>query len=88
MTQLPPATFALLQNLRSAHTTLFPIQNENQVRPDTTEDDSDQGKSLMEQRILMIKAVLGGWMRALEGEEGKNGAHCTRYFILFFQVIL
>lgn len=84
MTQLPPATYALLETLKSAHTNLFPVQTLNQFRPDTSDDDSDQGRILTEQRIKLSKAVLGGWMRALEGEEGKNGAHSTRFVIFYF----
>mgnify|MGYP001574074484 FL=1 len=62
---------------------MFPVSAGNSiVRPDTTDDDTDAGRSVLSDRAGFIRVVLGGWMDSLAQEEGKNGSHgqsnCTR----------
>lgn len=76
-TQLPQATYSLLQTLRPAHAKAFPVDaTRTPCRPETLEDDTAAGRVDFGQRAALIRLVLGGWMEGLGAEEGKNGSHC------------
>lgn len=72
-TQFPQATHALLETLRPAHDNQFP-SHDVQARPDTADEDTAEGRTRLAQSVALIRAVSGGWLRSLEGDEGKNGA--------------
>lgn len=72
-TQFPQATHALLETLRPAHDSMFP-SHDVQARPDTADEDTAEGRTRLAQSVALIRAVSGGWLRSLEGDEGKNGA--------------
>ncbi|GAA6058026.1 hypothetical protein JCM3770_003979 [Rhodotorula araucariae] len=60
---LPHATAALLRGLVPIYANAFPAGS---VQPDTTEIATPQLKQDAEQKIALLKSVLGGWMQGVE----------------------
>ncbi|GAA6005621.1 hypothetical protein JCM10207_005273 [Rhodosporidiobolus poonsookiae] len=72
-TQLPVPTAALLAGLASAHSTYFP-RLPNAVHPETSEITTPQQRQDAEQKIALLKSVLGGWMQGVEMDLERKGA--------------
>ncbi|GAA5994714.1 protein kinase MEC1 [Rhodotorula paludigena] len=60
---LPGATAALLRGLVPAYKSAFP---QGAVQPNASEISTAQQKQDAEQRIALLKSVLGGWMQGVE----------------------
>lgn len=68
---LPGATAALLRGLVPAYKSAFPP---GAVQPDASEISTAQQKQDAEQRIALLKSVLGGWMQGVELDlDGSRG---------------
>ncbi|BGO96796.1 Serine/threonine-protein kinase MEC1 [Rhodotorula toruloides] len=72
---LPQATNALLHTLAPIHSEHFP-RLQHAVQPDTSDIATQEQKQDAEQKIALLKSVLGGWMQGVEAdlEGGKDPA--------------
>lgn len=71
---LPQATYALLHTLAPVHSTHFP-RLARAVHADLSEFATDQQRQDAEQKIALLKSVLGGWLQGVERDlEGSKGA--------------
>lgn len=71
---LPQATNALLHTLAPIHSEHFP-RLQHAVQPDTSDIATQEQKQDAEQKIALLKSVLGGWMQGVEADlEGGKGA--------------
>ena len=82
-TQAPPqATYALLHTLAPVHSTHFP-RLARAVHADLSEFATDQQRQDAEQKIALLKSVLGGWLQGVERDlEGSKGALVQLLFAL------
>lgn len=60
----PHATAALLRGLVPIHASAFPAGSA--IQPDTAELATPQLRQDAEQKIALLKSVLGGWMQGVE----------------------
>lgn len=76
---LPQATYALLHTLAPVHSTHFP-RLARAVHADLSEFATDQQRQDAEQKIALLKSVLGGWLQGVERDlEGSKGALLQPY---------
>ncbi|GEM06491.1 phosphatidylinositol 3-/4-kinase [Rhodotorula toruloides] len=64
---LPQATNSLLDNLAPIHSLHFP-RLPHAVQPDTSDIATQEQKQDAEQKIALLKSVLGGWMQGVEAD--------------------
>ncbi|GAA5857265.1 hypothetical protein JCM8547_009406 [Rhodosporidiobolus lusitaniae] len=76
-TQLPEATAALLVGLGRAHSFYFPNHS---VPPNTSEITTPEQRQDAEQKIVLLKSVLSGWMQGVEMDlERRSSDLATTY---------
>lgn len=74
---LPQATHALLHTLAPVHSTHFP-RLARAVHADTSDFSTSQQRQDAEQKIALLKSVLGGWLHGVDADlEAEKGAFCS-----------